>query len=304
MPNSPVLDSEIHCLAQTADVCGEGVLFHEQHNAVYWTDINRCLLHCLDLATRVVRTSSFDQPVTSVQPTTDKDTLLVVLGGRAILWRPADTRIENTLFELSTWPKVRCNDAGISPGGDLWIGTMQNNIGESGETLPVNQASGELLQVTANGAAHVWISEVLIANTVTWSPDGSLLYFADTLRNEISVYSFDASTQEISARRSFHAAHSRGLPDGSAVDSEGHLWNCRYGGGCIVRFAPNGRVDQIIETPVANPTSCVFGGDDLRTLFFTSAGEGKQPGGPTDGGLFCVRTRVAGHPRSRFRLKR
>ena len=43
----------------------------------------------------------------------------------------------------------------------------------------------------------------------------------------------------------------RGHPDGSAVDSEGYLWNCRYGGGCVVRVAPDGAVERVVEVPSA-----------------------------------------------------
>jgi len=80
------------------------------------------------------------------------------------------------------------------------------------------------------------------------------------------------------------------------------LWNCRYGGSCIVRYAPNGSVDLVIDTPVLNPTTCAFGGFDLKTLYFTSAGEGTQLAGEEDGGLFSMRTLAPGLPTTPFRL--
>ena len=47
------------------------------------------------------------------------------------------------------------------------------------------------------------------------------------------------------------------------MDSEGFLWNCRYGGGCVVRLAPDGRIDRVVELPCGNVTTCTFGGAEL-----------------------------------------
>ena len=61
------------------------------------------------------------------------------------------------------------------------------------------------------------------------------------------------------------------------MDSEGYLWNCRYGGGCVVRVAPDGEVERVVEMPCGNITTCTFGGEGLRTLFITTATAGRGP---------------------------
>jgi sugar lactone lactonase YvrE len=86
------------------------------------------------------------------------------------------------------------------------------------------------------------------------------------------------------------------------MDSQGYLWNCRYGGGCIVRFAPDGSVAEIIETTVKNPTTCAFGGHDLKTLYITSAIAPDTQEGEIGGALFEMQVDVAGLPSNRFRL--
>lgn len=92
------------------------------------------------------------------------------------------------------------------------------------------------------------------------------------------------------------AGFGRGYPDGSAIDSEGFIWNCRFGGGCIVRIAPDGSIDRVIEMPVTNPTTATFGGDDLKTLFVTSAEIDAPDSERLAGSLFAVRSSVAGLP--------
>ena len=75
------------------------------------------------------------------------------------------------------------------------------------------------------------------------------------------------------------------------MDAEGFLWNCRYGGGCVVRVAPNGAIDRVVEMPTPNVTTCTFGGDDLRTLYITTAAAGAKPGDRFAGGLFTLKRR-------------
>jgi sugar lactone lactonase YvrE len=299
---SSAFNSMIRCLAKTADVCGEGVLYEAEHGAVFWTDINRGLIHRLELASGFLQTWNFDQPVISLLQTSDPKKILVVLGGRVIIWEPETDRRDSVVFTLAEWPKVRCNDAGIDPDGGLWMGTMQNNVAADGSSLTVVEALGELFSVHNDGVKKVFRTQMLIENTVAWSPDGKRMYFADTLRNEIYVCDFERSTRQLAGYRIFQAGFSRGYPDGSAMDAEGFLWNCRYGGSCIVRFAPDGTVDRTIEMPVPNPTCCAFGGSDLRTLFVTSAAEGKSDASLEDGGLFSFETSVVGAVKIPFRL--
>ncbi len=84
------------------------------------------------------------------------------------------------------------------------------------------------------------------------------------------------------------------------MDSEGYLWNCRYGGGCIVRVAPDGAVDRVIEMPATNITNCAFGGADYRTVYVTSAGLGAPAGERLAGSLFTIESEVEGRAGNRW----
>jgi len=84
------------------------------------------------------------------------------------------------------------------------------------------------------------------------------------------------------------------------MDADGYLWNCRYGGACIVRVAPTGEVDRVIEMPVENITTCTFGGPDLKTLFITTAGAERAGTDPIEGGLFALDVETPGLGENRF----
>jgi sugar lactone lactonase YvrE len=179
---------------------------------------------------------------------------------------------------------------------------MENNVKANGTTGEVKQWIGELYSLSAGSEVQTWYSGFGIANTVAWSPDGTTLYFGDTLRNCLYRAAFDAERNKIADRTIFCQGFARGLPDGSTVDRDGYLWNCRYGGSCIVRFAPDGSVANVIDTPTRNPTTCTFGSKDLRTLYFTSAGEGRGDGDSFEGALFALEMTTPGLPITPFRL--
>ncbi|HKD71872.1 MAG TPA: SMP-30/gluconolactonase/LRE family protein [Candidatus Acidoferrum sp.] len=290
------------CVAPTGDVCGEGVVWHAAHNAVYWSDINRFLIHRLSLADSSVRSWIFEEPVTALCLTDRDDVLEVVLGSSVILWEPGRDLRHDALFRLDGWPSVRLNEARPDPRGSLWAGSMRNNVHPDGSSGEVGGQDGILVRIDPNGRATCFREKIGISNTLAWSPDQRHFYFGDTLANVIWVYDYDASTGAISNERPFLEGFGRGYPDGSAVDSEGCLWNCRFCGNCIVRVAPNGKIDRIVEMPVKNITTCTFGGADLQTLFVTTASAEAPRGDRLAGSLFAIRTDVKGQPENRFSL--
>jgi sugar lactone lactonase YvrE len=290
------------CVAPTGDVCGEGVVWHAAHNAVYWSDINRFLIHRLSLADSSVRSWIFEEPVTALCLTDRDDVLEVVLGSSVILWEPGRDLRHDALFRLDGWPSVRLNEARPDPRGSLWAGSMRNNVHPDGSSGEVGGQDGILVRIDPNGRASCFREKIGISNTLAWSPDQRHFYFGDTLANVIWVYDYDASIGAISNERPFLEGFGRGYPDGSAVDSEGYLWNCRFCGNCIVRVAPDGKIDRVVEMPVKNITTCTFGGADLQTLFVTTASAEAPRGDRLAGSLFAIRTDVKGQPENRFSL--
>ncbi|HEX6804878.1 MAG TPA: SMP-30/gluconolactonase/LRE family protein [Terriglobales bacterium] len=288
------------CVAPTGDRCGEGVIWHEAHAAVYWTDINRFLVHRFTPADEGVHSWLFDEPVTALSLTKRDHVLAVALSSRVILWQPERDLRHDPVFVLEGWPKVRLNDARADPRGSFWAGTMRNNVNPDGSLGEAGGQDGLLYRIDPDGSVGVHRRNIGISNTLTWSPDRRHFYTGDTLANVIWVYDYDPATGGISNEQPFLNHFPRGLPDGSTMDCEGFLWNCRYFGGCVVRVAPDGTVDRVIEMPVRNVTTCAFGGPDLRTLYITTASNDCAPGDRLAGSLFALRTEVAGQRENRF----
>jgi sugar lactone lactonase YvrE len=290
------------CCAPTGDRCGEGIVWHDEGQAVYWTDINRFLIHRFDPANESVKSWLFDEPVTAVLLTDRDSTFAVVLGSRIIFWEPSSDSRRDQGFRLPGWPAVRLNDAGVDPRGSLWAGSMQNNVNADGSEGPIDQTSGVLYRIDPNGGVGEFQDHIQISNTFVWSPDKKRFYFGDTLTNTISVYDYDERTGSIGKPNPYFFGFSRGLPDGSAIDEEGYVWNCRWDGSCVVRVAPNGQVDRVIEMPTRNITNCTFGGKDLNILYVTTAASLTDVGDRLAGSLFAIQTDVRGVPDGRFRV--
>lgn len=289
---------EIVCVAPVGDRCGEGAVWSASEAALYWTDINRFLVHRYNEAARSVRTWLFDEPVVAISLTSEDGRLLVALGSKLVWWWPETDRRADHGFVLPGAPRVRLNDGRADPAGNFWVGSMKNNVLPDGQLGDVAPGEGILYRIAPDGAVSEWRAGLGISNTLCWSPDRSTFYFGDTLANEVYAFDYDAKAGAISSERHFFTGFGRGSPDGSAIDSEGHLWNCRYGGHCIARIAPDGSLAEAIEMPVTNITTCTFGGADLKTLYITTAG-----GGPAErlaGSLYATRVDVAGLPENRY----
>ena len=149
---------------------------------------------------------------------------------------------------------------------------MQTNLNEDGSVRAMDRSSGALFRVDPDGKTSQHTErEFGLSNSMAWSADGRTFYFGDSIRNVIFAYDWHGDEGVITNRRVYFEGFERGVPDGSTIDAQGCMWNARFGGSCLVRVTPKGIVDQIVETPVSNPTSCTFGGAGQRTLFVTSA---------------------------------
>jgi sugar lactone lactonase YvrE len=290
------------CVVDAHNLCGECPLWHPEENCIYWTDINGFTIRRYSLKNGDVKVWNFGDVVCALSLTSDPNWMLVALGSRVLLWSPEnDQKIELCQPEPA-WPRIRLNDGASDANGFFWIGTMRNDVGADGSHLEVSGNEGSLYRIAADGTVTVWDTGFGITNTVVWSPDRTTFYCGCSIGNIIHAYDFDAATSSISAKRTFVSDLNPGIPDGSAMDSQGYLWNCRYFGGCILRISPAGAIDHVIEMPVSNITHCCFAGADLKTLFITTASLQSPAEEKYAGGLFAIPVDVSGLPINKFRV--
>jgi len=123
------------------------------------------------------------------------------------------------------------------------------------------------------------IENTTISNGMAWSLDHAVFYFIDTPTMTIVAYDYDKHSGYISNKRiAFTFEENDGYPDGMTIDNEGMLWVAHWNGWQISRWNPvTGKKLFKLPMPVANVTSCTFGGNNLHDLYITTARKGLSP---------------------------
>jgi len=290
------------CVLQCNDVVGESAVWCERRQELFWVDIVGRRLHRFHPASGKHVVKATTEMPTSIGLRADGGAI-VGFTHEVALWDLED-KFETFARVEPDQPGNRLNEGCVAPDGSFWVGTMQNNVDAHGSPLPISGRRGAIYRIDGTGSVLALTGpEFGITNTLVWL--GRQFITADTVENALYAYDWDGGSS-VTGRREFTPAYPKGLPDGSCLDAEGFIWNCRVvGGGCVVRFAPDGRVDREVPVSCESPTSCTFGGEDLSTLFVTSSRFGMHASelvGCHDGNLFALDVGVRGRAPNRFRL--
>lgn len=258
-PNFELLDTAWQ------DVLGEGPWWSASSQRLWWVDILGRRVHRSDIDGRDQASWTTDEDVGFAIPCDDGRVVLGVRSGLAWL-DPGDGH-------LVPGPRVdaqrgdhRINDGKTDRRGRLWFGTMHDL--ESDPTSAFYRCDDR-------GVARV-LNGITTSNGLGWSPDNRTLYYTDSMTRSIVAYSYDLDDGVLTGGRTFTTDPKAYVPDGLTVDTGGCVWGAKWGGGKVVRYTPEGHPDLELRLPVTRPTSCMFVGDDLRTLAVTSA----QPAEP------------------------
>jgi len=284
----------INCALQRKTLLGESPVWSVKEKALYWVDIHR---------PSILRTDfSSGQTIEWPMPT-NVGSIGLSAGGLVAAMRTGfalldlSGKIVKTLGEPIAGTKdLRFNDGRVDPRGRFWAGTVQE------KRVPGLAA---LYRLDADGRAQEMKSGFTVSNGTSWSPDGKTMYFADSSVRKIYAFDFDADEGAIANQRVFaEFADNEGIPDGATVDTDGCYWIAHFDGGKVTRYTPQGKVDRVIEMPVIRPTSCAFGGSDLRTLYVTSASfnlsDEQLRAAPLSGSIFALSTGAQGLPEPAF----
>jgi sugar lactone lactonase YvrE len=282
---------------------GESAIWHEVESALYWVDIEGLTVNRLHAASG--KFSSWKMGSNPSALAIDDNNFLVVATRERLLrlntTDGAETPIADAPYDTS---KVRFNDGRVDPAGRFWIGTMYE---------PRDQPAAEMYVLARDNLRCAWRGGMTNSNGLAWSLDGRTMFHADTTSHRIDCYDFDVATGEHSNRRTIltfptdkTAPDYGGRPDGATIDSEGMYWVAMFEGGRVLRISPTGEILREIKLPVRCPTSVCFGGPDLRTLYITSASQGRSSEEiaqyPHTGKVLSVRLDVAGREEPEYAI--
>jgi len=288
----------IEVLVDVKTTLGEGPLWDAEQERLYWIDSFDGRVFRSTVDGREVRAWDVPQKIGSMALRKDGQGAIVSLqrGFHTLDFKTGEVM---TIHDPEPdQPGNRLNDGKVDKRGRFVAGSMDTR--EEG-------ANGALYSLSTDFKVAKLDSGIVCSNGPCWSPDGRTFYFQDTWSGEIWAYDYNLDTGAATNRRVFARVDTSkgGAADGSTVDAEGFLWNALVYDGRLVRYAPDGSVDRIIDMPVKKVTSVMFGGPNLDILFVTSMAKPPLPRFPEDGAmrgsLFAIYgLGIEGLPETRF----
>jgi sugar lactone lactonase YvrE len=285
------MTAAVDVVANDRALVGESPVWSVRERALYWLDGRSDAIYRIDAnGARTHWTTPAKVNAIALRP-----------GGLIVAMKSGIATLDTATGTFATiavpepyGPAMRMNDGKIDRAGRFWFGTMHDDAAD---------ASGHIYRLTGSELATI-DRGYTIPNGFAWSPDDRRMYLADSELRTIFAYDYDLASGEARNRRAFAETPPGTMPDGATVDAGGYLWSARVGGASVARYAPDGTLDRVLELPVQRPTSVIFGGDDLRTLFITTASRRLSPeqlaAQPLAGAVLAVRVDVPGVPEPEF----
>lgn len=296
-------------VAQPSEL-GESPFWHPGEQLLYWVDIAGKKIKRSNVFMGTVESWAMAAPHElepgCIAPARSGGLVVALRDGiyRARTWGGALEKLADAAHDPRT---TRFNDGKCDPLGRFWAGTIY-------EPRDAREAALYCLDGRAGHTPALvrMAGDATVGNGLAWSADSRTLYWADTTGHVIRAWDWDAAGNTLARQRVFRQFPPKptgwqagmpgygGRPDGAAVDSQGNYWVAMYEGGRVLKLSPGGELLADIPTPVVCPTMVCFGGDDLQTLYLTTARHGRPAAElevlPQSGCVFSMRVDVPGLP--------
>jgi sugar lactone lactonase YvrE len=284
---------------------GESPFWHPQEQTLYWVDIPGKKVLRANVYMGTVQTWDMPTEPGCIAPVASGGLVIALRHGVFLAreWGGAMEPLATLPYDTAV---VRANDGKCDAQGRFWVGTIDEPKASRAAGLFSIEVAGGRVRVQQHAA------DALTGNGLAWSPDGRTTYWADTPNHVVHAWDCDGEANVLSAHRehlhfvpkpsgwTFEAGSYQGRPDGAAVDALGNYFVAMFEGRRICKFAPNGTLLAELPTPVQCPTMPCFGGEDLKTLYLTTARHGRSSAElaqfPASGCVFFTRLDTPGLP--------
>ncbi len=294
-------------------VLGECPFWHPEEQCLYWVDIAGFKINRANVYMGTVE--SWDMPSEpGCMAPAKSGGLVIALRDRVVRARTWGGALETLHVFDHDAKTTRFNDGKCDSAGRLWAGTMFEPRTANHAALFSLDARSQPVQIERKAG------NAIVANGLAWSPDNRTVYWADTPAHTIWAWDYDSASNAMTRQRVFAQFAAKpegwqpfqpesngntnggylGRPDGASVDSQGNYWVAMYEGQRVLQLSPAGEIVRNIPAPVLCTTMVCFGGDDLQTLYLTSARHGRTEADlaaqPELGCVFSMRVDVPGLP--------
>ena len=293
------ISNNIELVVKHSCLLGEGPVWDNQRNSIFWLDILNGQIHTFSTVTNEFTSLDVGQMIGCIAVVTNGNFIAGFKDGIGFIDQHTG-KIDLITEPERHLPGNRFNDGKCDPAGRFWAGTM---------ALSEESNAGNLYMVNHYQSIEKKRTGVTISNGLAWSLNGDTMFYIDTPTYKVMAFDFDLKSASITNERIvIEIPEKDGAPDGMTIDSEGMLWIAHWDGWQISRWNPqSGKKISQISLPVAKVTSCTFGGNHFRDLYITTAKVGlsqqELKEQPLAGSLFVIRDcGYQGMPANEFRL--
>ena len=284
-----------HVLAVGCEI-GEAPIWVPEESRLYWVDTEGRRAFSWRPSDGEARSYALSMPATALLRRRGGGWVAVTKEGLAF-WDQVSGVFEKIVDPVEGKPDLCFNDGAVDRSGRIVAGTM--NFREH------RRKDGCVFALDTDLSLSTLDTGLSVANGIGFSADGGTMYVSEQFDGRVLAYDYDTKSGLATGKRVFaEVPAEEGLPDGVIVDAEGFVWNGRWGGSTIARYAPDGRLDRKYRLPVETGTCMAFGGDDLQDLYVTTAWYGMDQAArrakPGSGDLFRLRPGIAGTVEPRF----
>lgn len=279
---------DIQCIIDSKNILAEGPVWDARNQTLYWVDIEAAKLYFHNFENHQQKSIALPSKPGCIALHQNPKKLLIALSRSFCLLDLTNENFDELGDQLPAQSAVVFNDGKIDCNGNLWIGSKALNEVDSIAALYRYDDKKNFIQKD---------DHFVVANGLDWNVENTKMFFTNA--PHIYVYDFNRKTSDLSNRQIFATIpQEKGIPDGLCVDAENGVWSAHWMGSRITRYHPNGKIDFEIELPVPCPSSCFFGGKNLKTLFITTARRNLTPQQlqdyPQSGGIFALETEFRG----------
>lgn len=278
------LQSNLQPVLEHKCVLGEGPVWNETTQTIFWIDIVENLIYSYNINQQKHASFNAGEMVGSIA-FREKGGLIAGLQNGIAFIDLENKKVEHVINPQDD-PSIRFNDGKCDAAGRFWVGTM---------ALSEEENKGNLFLMETDLSVKKKIENVSISNGIAWNSDNTIMYYINTPTNYVFAFDYNIETGEISNQRiAVDLTHENGFADGMTIDEEGMLWIAFYGGWRVARYDPQtGEFLKQVELPVENVTCCTFGGAELNDLYITTASKGMSEEAlkeqPLAGSLFVLK---------------
>lgn len=283
---------EVRCVMDANAALGESTYWDPHTQNLWWIDIIRNTIYCYNPETGL--SQSFKTPENpGCLALRASGGLVLSMTSGFYFFDPATGLFKQIIDPEADCDETRFNDGKTDRQGRFWSGSMWDAPNQKPKLI------GSLYRLNADLTCHRVIQGIGCSNGLAWSPDSKFMYHTDSMTSQVWIWEFDPATGAIANRRLFYdLSKEDAFGDGATVDVEGCYWLTIPYKGKVIRLDPDGVLMETINLPTDLPTCCEFGGEELDTLYVTSASLNRSPeklaGQKHVGGLFAIDVGVRG----------